>query len=152
MKRRRLDFRNLFEITLCIQSAFWGEPLQSATVDGDLQSIVQDQNNNMSLERFDRTFFALSSLALSDSLETYGGDLIALLAQVWDECIETQYLSLLIKQTWFANFTHLSMELVAQTPFLILYSHYSAKSLDSVAYFAPRTRFSAERHSSRCMR
>ena len=147
-----LDLKNLFEMTLSIQCVPWGEPLQPMTANDDLRLVIQDRNSNADLERFDRTFFALSSLALPEAIQTYGGDLTAHLAQIWDERIETQYLYLLMKQTWFADFTHISIELCAQAPFLVLYSQYFAKSLDSVTDFVPSTRSSAKGHSLRCMR
>ena len=146
-----LDLKNLSEMTLSIQCVPWGESLQPMTANDDLRLVIQDRNSNADLERFDRTFFALSSLALPEAVETYGGDLTAHLTQIWDERIGTQHLYLLMKQTWFADFTHLSIELGTQAPFLILYSQYLEKSLDSVADFVPSTRSSAKGPSLGCM-
>ena len=139
-------------MTLSIQSMLWGEPLQPTPANDDLRSITQDLHLNKNLKRIDRTFFALSSLTLPDVVGTYGGDLTAHLTQIWHERIEMQHLYLLMKQTWFADFTHLSIALGIQISFLTFYSQYFADSLNDVAEFAPRTRSSVMEHSLRCMR
>ena len=151
MNWQRLDFKSLLEVTSSMQSRFWGNLLPSTSVSGDNRSIIKKRNLDANPDTFYRIFSKLYSLVLPNAFETYRADLMAPLAQIWDGFIETQHLSLLMKNPWFANLTHRCIELGAETPFLILYSQYFAKSLDNKAEFISTIHSYGRGHSLRCM-
>ena len=107
-------------------------------------SVGEEQNLGANVEAFCCAFLDLFFLASSEAVEAHKGDVATLLTKIWDEHIRNQDLDPLVKKIWFANFTHLSIEIGVYSPFLSLYS------LGKNVTFARSTNCSANGHPLLC--
>ena len=122
MKRQTLDLKNLLDIASSLYAVFWTKPSLITPTNDGLQSITEEQNLGANIDAFCCAFLDLFFLASSEAVEAHKGGVATLLTKIWDEHTRNQDLDPLVKKLWFANFTHLSIEIGVYSPFLSLYS------------------------------